>query len=532
MSTVVRTGGLQGIDGCAVTVEVDLCRGLPAFHLVGLPNTAVRESRERVLAAVRNSGYRLPAGRVTVNLAPADERKEGSGHDLAIAVALIAAERSRLGEPGDRTDRGLLLGELSLFGEVRPVRGLLPIVLAARDRGETLVTVPASQAWEAGLVPGVSVVPVQTLGEAVRWFLGGVRPDRAGADRSAASTAPSPATPDIGGSEADAAGLQLAQQPLAARAAELAAAGGHHMLLVGPPGSGKTRLARLLVLLLPDLCPAEALTVTCIHSAAGLLRRAGLMRRPPLRAPHHSITTAGLLGGGANLRPGEVTLAHHGVLLLDELAEFNSRTLDALREPLVDGTVRLARGAGQRQLPARFQLVAATNPCRCGFLGSRVRPCSCSGADLARHRARLSGPLRDRFDLVVEMGDGRPLDLAGVASSERPLGDRRGRIARARALLATITDAPAHWSLGQRVRGYGLDAAAIALLESSRLPLGLTIRGVLRVCRVARTVAALDGRLAVTVEDLREGLLFRQDPWTATAVGTPAVGPRTSTDAC
>jgi len=501
MGTVVSTGGLRGIEGFSVRVEVDLTRGLPAFHLVGLPNTAVRESRERVLAAVRNSGHRLPAGRVTVNLAPADVRKEGSGHDLAIAVAVIAAERARRQASSPPGERGLLLGELSLFGEVRPVRGLLAIVLDARRRGESVVAVPAEQAWEARLVPGVEVVGVRTLTEAVAWYLHDRRPEATTVlDRAA------PPSPPV--SE-----LRLALQPLASRAALLAAAGRHHLLLLGPPGTGKTRLARLLVELLPDLGEADGLEVTRIHSAAGLLSRPGLVRRPPLRAPHHTITAAGLLGGGAGLRPGEVTLAHRGVLFLDELAEFGGRILDALREPLTEGVVRLARGTGQRRFPADFQLIAAANPCRCGFLGSRVRECTCGSGDLVRYRSRLSGPLRDRFDLAVELDDGHQESLTSAAA--RGAGEDGARLrvelAHAQELLRGRGDPPLRWSLTRRVRAYGLEPAALQTLEAARVPLGLSLRGVLRTCRVARTVAALDGRVTVIAADVGEALQFRHE---------------------
>ncbi len=510
MGTVVDTGGLRGIDGFPVRVEVDLTRGLPAFHLVGLPNTAVRESRERVLAAIRNSGQRLPAGRVTVNLAPADVRKEGSGHDLAIAVAVIAAERARRGRASARAGAGLLLGELSLFGEVRPVRGLLAIALDARRRGETVMAVPAEQAWEAALVPGLDVVGVRNLDEAVAWFLRGVRPDVVA---TAAALREPPVAPAPSG-------IHLLVQPLAARAAELAAAGRHHLLLLGPPGAGKTRLARLLVELLPDLRDDEGLEVTRIHGAAGLLAHPGLVRRPPLRAPHHTITAVGLLGGGGNLRPGEVTLAHRGLLFLDELPEFGGRILDALREPLAEGVVRVARSTGQRRFPADFQLVAAGNPCRCGFLGSRVRACTCRTQDLARYRARLSGPLRDRFDLAVEMGDTVAADLSGGGDAGEIGGGNLGdRIAAARAMVRESGEPPARWSLARRARAYGLGDVALKVLDDARRPLQLSLRGILRTCRVARTVAALDGRRSVDAADVREALQFRHEAlgcWAAT----------------
>lgn len=492
MTTTIRTGGLQGLDGVLVEVEVDLVRGLPAFHLVGLPNTAVRESRERVLAAIRHAGHRLPAGKVTVNLAPADVRKEGSGHDLAIAVAVIAAERRRRGRRVGRG--GFLLGELSLFGDVRPVRGLLPIVLDARACGERTVVVPASQVWEARLVPDIEVVGVSTLAEAVEWYLHGTKPVG-----FLANTRPSTVRPpdnDVG----------IALDRLLARVALVAATGRHHLLLVGPPGAGKTRLARIIMGLLPDLAPDEAMAVTRIHSAAGLLRQPGLVVRPPLRAPHHTITTAGLLGGGAAMRPGEVTLAHHGVLFLDELAEFRARTLDALREPLGDGVVRVARAGGQRSFPARFQLVAATNPCRCGYLGSRVQGCRCRPGEVSRYQARLSGPLRDRFDLVIDLGDGDPAASVQI--------DRKliiSEVTAARRVLADALPSPATWSLQRRISSYGLTAAAQDVLVLARDPLALSARGILRVCRVARTLAAISGSLEVGPDQVREALQYRQE---------------------
>jgi magnesium chelatase family protein len=502
MGIEVRSGGLLGIDGYAMRVEVDITRGLPGFHLVGLPNTAVKESRDRVLAAIRNSGFPFPGGKVTVNLAPADVRKEGASHDLAIALAVVAEVRRREGRAPVRTAGRFFVGELSLFGEVRPVRGLLGIVLDAAARGERTVMVPAQQVWEAALVPGLKILGVRTLREAVACWLDGVSPAYAPRRELPETSSPPWRLPDD---------LTLAVPPLAARAAVLAAAGGHHLLLVGPPGTGKTRLARLIAALKPTLTPAEGLEVTRIHSAAGLLGAPGLVQRPPLRAPHHSITVAGLVGGGARLNPGEVTLAHRGILFLDEAAEFAPAVLDALREPLEDGTVRLSRGSGRRHYPARFQLIAATNPCRCGYLGSNRKACTCPAHLIARFRARLSGPLLDRFDLCVELGDDAPPVADGPPTDLQQLAVE---LDRAHRLLAGCGEPPDHWSLARRVCGYGLETEAVACLEAARPPLGLSPRGVLRTCRVARTAAALEGALTVAPRHVREALQFRREALT------------------
>ncbi len=514
MVTRVRSGALDGIDGFGVTVEVDAGRGLPCFNIVGLPSAAVRESRERVMAALRNSGLSFPPGRVTVNLAPADVRKQGAAFDLAIAVGVAAALNG-----GRRAARGraraVLLGELSLSGDLRPVRGLLAIVLEAAARGERLCVVPAAQAWEARLVGGVEVVGVRSLAEAVAWWRGGDAPQIERAVLSPASGGDS--APDDEAADA-AAFLGVVGQPAARRAAIIAAAGRHNLLLVGPPGAGKTRLARALPGLLPPLTRREALEVMRIHSAAGTLRGVGLISAPPFRAPHHTITRAGLIGGGAALHPGEVTLSHRGLLFLDELSEFAAPVLDALREPLEEGVVAVARGAGARLFPASFLLVAAMNPCRCGYHGSRRRRCVCPPQALRQHRVRLSGPLLDRIDLFVEMPEPPPGLLAaaesrGVAEpATRRWRSLRAGIARARRRLEEGgSGQPRPGDPAAQLVAAGLDSRATALLEMARERLGLSLRGALRCARVAGTIAALADRRSVTREDLSEALRYRQE---------------------
>lgn len=528
MITAIRSGAVVGIEGFAVTVEVDISRGLPGFYLVGLPTTAVKESRERVLAALRHSGIAVPSGKIVVNLAPAGIRKEGASYDLAIALGVVAAQRpAAAAVPARQT---VVLGELSLFGEVRPVRGLLAIVLDAVARGERRVLVPACQVREAALAGGIEVVGVSTLAAAVRWWRTGEDPDKTGG--TAHSKTPGkvvkperPAAVRAEGAVCAAAEPldlgALVPSALARQAAVIAAAGHHNLLLIGPPGAGKTRLARLIGALQPVLSRAEGLEVTRIHGAAGILPEATLVRRRPFRAPHHTITRAGLIGGGASLRPGEITLAHRGILFLDEIAEFAPAVLDALREPLEDGRVTVTRGSGTVAFPARFQLLAAMNPCRCGFLGSRRRACACSAAEVRRYRTRLSGPLLDRFDLYVEIPEyGGEL---AAATADRPKrgdathgwrGGEVGSVLHAAQRRLASADEPAREAatvLSGRLRGYGLTDSAVARLKELRAPLGLSVRGVLRCARVARTIAALDGTAAVEAGHVGAALAFRRE---------------------